>query len=78
MADKKANQMLENTGKGFTEVNNLQKANEILENRRRKGKNGRHLLSRLIECFGLEGTLNIIWFHPHCHRQGHLPQKALL
>jgi len=28
---------------------------------------------RIIEWFGLEGTLRIIWFQPSCHEQGHLP-----
>jgi len=28
---------------------------------------------RIIEWFGLEGTLKIIWFHPPCHEQEHLP-----
>jgi len=28
---------------------------------------------RIIEWFGLEGTLKIIWFQPSCHGQGHLP-----
>ena len=28
---------------------------------------------RMIEWFGLEGTLKIIWFQPPCHEQGHLP-----
>jgi len=28
---------------------------------------------RIIEWFGLEGTLKIIWFQPSCHEQGHLP-----
>ena len=28
---------------------------------------------RIIEWFGLEGTLKIIWFQPPCHQQGHLP-----
>ena len=28
---------------------------------------------RIIEWFGLEGTLKIIWFQPPCHEQGHLP-----
>jgi len=28
---------------------------------------------RIIEWFGLEGTLKIIWFQPPCHKQGHLP-----
>ena len=28
---------------------------------------------RIVERFGLEGTLEIIWFHHPCHRQGHLP-----
>jgi len=27
----------------------------------------------IIEWFGLEGTLKIIWFQPSCHGQGHLP-----
>ena len=26
---------------------------------------------RIIEWFGLEGTLNLIWFQPPCHEQGH-------
>jgi len=28
---------------------------------------------RIIEWFGLEGTLKIIWFQIPCHEQGHLP-----
>ena len=28
---------------------------------------------RIIEWFGLEGTLKIIWFQAICHGQGHLP-----
>jgi len=28
---------------------------------------------RIIEWFELEGTLNITWFQPPCHEQGHLP-----
>jgi len=28
---------------------------------------------RIIEWFGLEGSLQIIEFHPLCHGQGHLP-----
>ena len=28
---------------------------------------------RIVEWFGLEGTLKIIWFQPPCHEQGHLP-----
>jgi len=28
---------------------------------------------RIIEWFGFEGTLKIIWFQPPCHEQGHLP-----
>ena len=28
---------------------------------------------RIIEWFGLEGTLKIIWFQPPCHEQEHLP-----
>jgi len=28
---------------------------------------------RVIEWYGLEGTLKIIWFKPPCHGQGHLP-----
>ena len=28
---------------------------------------------RIIEWFGFEGTLQIIWFQPPCHGQGHLP-----
>jgi len=28
---------------------------------------------RIIEWFGLAGTLKIIWFQPPCHEQGHLP-----
>jgi len=28
---------------------------------------------RIIEQFGLEGTLQIIKFQPPCHGQGHLP-----
>jgi len=31
------------------------------------------LFHRIIEWFGLEGTLKIIWFQPPCHEQGHLP-----
>jgi len=27
---------------------------------------------RIVEWFGLEGTLKIIWFQPLCHGQGHL------
>jgi len=30
-------------------------------------------LLAIIEWFGLEGTLMIIWFHPLCHGQGYLP-----
>ena len=28
---------------------------------------------RIIEWFGLEGTLKITWFQPPCHEQVHLP-----
>ena len=28
---------------------------------------------RIIEWFGLEGTLKLMWFQPPCHEQGHLP-----
>jgi len=28
---------------------------------------------RIIEWFGLEGTLKLIWFQPPCREQGHLP-----
>ena len=28
---------------------------------------------RITEWFGLEGTLELIWFPPPCHEQGHLP-----
>jgi len=28
---------------------------------------------RIIEWFGLEGTLKIIWLQPPCHEQGYLP-----
>ena len=28
---------------------------------------------RMMECFGLEGTLNIIVFQPSCYGQRHLP-----
>ena len=28
---------------------------------------------RIIEWFGLEGTLKITWIQPPCHEQGHLP-----
>jgi len=28
---------------------------------------------RIIEWFGLEGILKVIWFQPPCHEQGHLP-----
>ena len=28
---------------------------------------------RIIEWFGLEGTLKLSWFQPPCHEQGHLP-----
>ena len=28
---------------------------------------------RILEWFGLEGTLKTIWFQPPCHEQGHLP-----
>ena len=31
------------------------------------------LFYRIIEWFGLERTLKIIWFQPPCHEQGHLP-----
>jgi len=31
------------------------------------------VLHRIIEWFGLEGTLKIIWFQPPCDEQGHLP-----
>ena len=31
------------------------------------------LSHRIIEWFGLEGTLQIILFQPPCHGQGHLP-----
>ena len=31
------------------------------------------LLHRIIEWFGLEGTLKITYFQPLCHGQGHLP-----
>jgi len=34
------------------------------------GISGNH---RIIEWFGLEETLKIIWFQPPCHQQGHLP-----
>ena len=33
----------------------------------------RYSIHRIIEWFGLEGTLKIIWFQPPCHGQGHLP-----
>ena len=39
-----------------------QKANRILG-----------CIARIIEWFGLEGSLKIIWFQPPCHGQGHLP-----
>jgi len=26
-----------------------------------------------LEWFGLEGTLQVIWFQPPCHEQGYLP-----
>jgi len=29
--------------------------------------------NKFIEWFGLEGTLQIIWFQLPCHGQGHLP-----
>jgi len=32
-----------------------------------------HSNHRIIEWFGLEGTLKIIWFQPPCYEQGHLP-----
>jgi len=31
------------------------------------------LTSRIIEWFGLEGTLKLIWFQTPCHEQGHPP-----
>jgi len=31
------------------------------------------MVYRIIEWYGLEGTLKIIWFQPPCHEQGHLP-----
>jgi len=34
--------------------------------------NSKSLNHRIIERFGLEGTLKIIWFQPPCHEQGHL------
>jgi len=39
----------------------------------RAGEHGLGLsVHRIIERFGLEGTLKIIWFQPPCHEQGHL------
>ena len=29
--------------------------------------------NRVVEWFGLAGTLKIFWFQPPCHQQGHLP-----
>ena len=31
------------------------------------------MIHRIVEWFGLEGPLKIIWFQPLCHGQGHLP-----
>jgi len=34
-------------------------------------------INRIIEWFGLEGTLKIIWFQTPCHEQGPLPPDQL-
>jgi len=34
---------------------------------------GRERNHRIIEWFGLEGTLKLIWLHLPCHQQGRLP-----
>ena len=38
----------------------------------------REVYHRIIEWFGLKGTLKIICFQPPCHEQGHLPLDRLL
>jgi len=41
-----------------------------------KGSEEREKNHRIMEWFGLEGTLKSTWFQPPCHEQGHLPAQA--
>jgi len=54
---------------------------QTLSNRRpgdEQHKNKFSYFHRIIEWFGLEGTLKIIWFQPPCHEQGHLPPDQVV